>query len=244
MPPRRRLRTTQTSHDTDVTLLLDRSGSMESIRADTIGGVNSFIDNQAKIEGVCRLTLIQFDTQNSHEIVQEGAPIKEAKKLDANTFVPRGGTPLYDAMGLAIESTEKRLASLTGQPEHVIMVIMTDGQENQSYRFTRDQVFAKVTEKTAAGWQFAYLGANQDGMEVGMSLGVAAHNTASYAATGQHVNSTYAAIASNVGAMRRGATRSMAFDNTQRVSMTSIPSPTVPAPPIPTSRTRTPRRRG
>lgn len=245
----RRLRTIHPA-SIDITLLLDRSGSMESIKQDTIGGVNSFINKQAKIEGECYVTVIQFDTQDPQEIIQEGKPIREATKLDDTIFVPRGGTPLFDAMAQAIDTTAARISRMANKPDVVIFVVMTDGEENSSRRFNKEQVFAQVTEKTAAGWQFVYLGANQDGMAVGASMGISQTQSATYAPTRGGTQALYSTLTANVGSARGAAQAgrpvSMAFSDAQRTNLVSTPSTTSgtpPTPPAPASRTRTPKRR-
>ena len=95
---------------THITVILDRSGSMEAIRNDTIGGFNSFLAAQKAETGFATLTLVQFDTQNAYEVIQDFRNIKEVPELTRTTFVPRAGTPLYDAMGKGINDLEHKLA--------------------------------------------------------------------------------------------------------------------------------------
>lgn len=155
---------------THIAFLLDRSGSMQSIRTDTIGGFEAFIAEQRSQPGRCTVSLAQFD--NEYDEVYSDVPVDKVPPLE---LVPRGSTALIDAIGRLVNATGARLAALPEdeRPGSVIVGIMTDGLENASREFTRPQVKAMITEQTNAyGWQFMYMGANQDAVEVGTSLGV------------------------------------------------------------------------
>jgi hypothetical protein len=141
--------------------LLDRSGSMESCRADTISGMNAFIDSQRELGGT--LTLCLFD--HEVETVYENVPIETAPHLTMETFVPRGGTALYDAMGQVLKMN---LA------ENAMVIILTDGEENSSQVYSAAHVKDLVEMKK---WQFVYLGANQDAVFNASKLGITvSHN--------------------------------------------------------------------
>lgn len=158
------------SQFTHIAFLLDRSGSMQSIRNDTVGGFEAFIAEQRAQPGRCTVSLAQFD--NEYEEVYTDVPVDRVPRLD---LVPRGSTALIDAIGRLINATGARLAALPEdeRPGSVIVGIMTDGMENASQEFNRPQIKAMITEQTNAyGWQFMYMGANQDAVEVGTSLGV------------------------------------------------------------------------
>lgn len=165
-----------TDHNlTHITFLLDRSGSMEEIREDAIGGFNSLLADQQAGPGRCSFTLAQFDSQDPAEIVHDTLPIQEVPQLTRETFKPRGGTPLLDAMGHLITHTGERLADL---PEHerpgkVIFVVLTDGLENASHFHTRKQIFEMIThQREVYGWQFMFLGADQDAIAEARSYGM------------------------------------------------------------------------
>jgi hypothetical protein len=167
----------------DITIVLDRSGSMETVRADTIGGFNQFITAQAALPGACNVSLVQFD--NAYEPVYVGRAVQSAPLLDAQTFVPRGGTALLDAIGRTINETGRRLEAMPDEarPSRVLFVILTDGGENASHEFTLDKVFSMIEhQKKAYDWDFAFLGANQDAIKVGARMGIGAGSTMSYAA--------------------------------------------------------------
>ena len=158
------------SHFTHIAFLLDRSGSMQSIRQDTVGGFEAFIAEQRQQPGRCTVSLAQFD--NEYDEVYVDVPVADVPALE---LVPRGSTALIDAIGRLVNATGARLAALPEdqRPGSVIVGIMTDGMENASREFNRPQIKAMITEQTARyGWQFMYMGANQDAVEVGTSLGV------------------------------------------------------------------------
>ena len=163
---------------THLYLLLDRSGSMQSIKTDTEGGFSAFVDEQRKAPGECRVTLAQFD--NEYDVVYADRPLADVPALDLQ---PRGSTALLDAMGRTITEAGAKLAAMTDdeRPGTVIVAIMTDGYENASQEWTHPAIKALVEQQTAQyGWQFLYMGADQDAIEVGTSLGVAAANSVTY----------------------------------------------------------------
>jgi hypothetical protein len=166
----------------DITVVLDRSGSMSSVQDDTIGGFNSFIEAQRKVPGECNASLVQFDDQ--YEVVYTAKPVKDAPALTRETFVPRGMTALLDAIGRTINATGKRLEAMpeADRPSKVIFVILTDGGENSSKEYTREQVFKMIThQKAAYQWDFVFLGANQDAISAGASIGIGSGSTMTYA---------------------------------------------------------------
>ena len=145
--------------------VLDRSGSMESIASDVVGGFNSFLAAQQQDGPDALMTLVQFDTQDPHEVLADAVPIVEMVPLTAHTFLPRSGTPLYDAMGHVIADATIRAEARRREgldPEEILFVTFTDGQENQSREYDREKLFELVKKREAQGWTFAYLGANQD----------------------------------------------------------------------------------
>ncbi len=169
---------------TEIIVILDRSGSMDSVRADTIGGFNSFLADQKKLPDEAWLTLVQFDDQ--YEKVYEGRPLAEAPRLDEQSFQPRGSTALLDAIGRTIHEQGERFSRAPDdqKPSKVIVAIMTDGFENASRKFDRAQVFGLIAQQREQwGWVFYFLGANQDAIAEAGRLGLAAGQALSYAAT-------------------------------------------------------------
>ena len=170
---------------TKIIFVVDRSGSMESIAKDIIGGYNKFIADQKALNyGTCDVSFYQFDTL--YEAVYENTPIAFVKDLDEKTFVPRGGTALYDAVGTTIENVGKTLAALKEEerPDKILFVILTDGGENSSTKFKGSQVKAMLEhQNTIYKWQFTYIGANQDAWATGESLGIRYASNLTYNAT-------------------------------------------------------------
>jgi hypothetical protein len=197
-------------HETDVTVILDRSGSMESIASDVIGGFNGFLAEQQRQAGDCRLSLIQFDDQ--YEVVYAGQPIAHAPHLAEDTFQPRGCTALLDAIGRTIDSTGARLAALpeNERPDRVMLVIITDGLENASTDFTRERVFAMIsTQRDVFQWSFLFLAANQDAIAEGAHMGIGAEESLSFSATGAGVREATQRVSHAVSSFRsRGAAES------------------------------------
>jgi len=165
---------------TEIIVVLDRSGSMATIRGDMEGGFNSFIAAQRALPGDCTVTLTQFDTD--YEIVFAGKPLADVPPL---TLEPRGATALLEAVSKTITATGLRLAGLPEdqRPERVLFVIITDGHENASPpEFTAESVLAMVKHQTERySWEFVFIGANQDAIATAASLGI--RNAANFAAT-------------------------------------------------------------
>lgn len=161
---------------TDITVLLDRSGSMQSCRSDAEGGLKAFIDKQREVPGECRLSLVQFDGE--YEPVFTALDVKLAPHI---LLVPRGNTALLDAMGKAIESTGERLAAMREEdrPGLVIFVCVTDGEENSSHEYSRERVKALVERQQSEWkWSFIFLGADMDAFGEANSIGYYAANIA------------------------------------------------------------------
>ena len=190
---------------THITFILDRTGSMDQIKSDTIGGFNTFIDEQKKVKGYCTITLAQFDSQDPYEILNDMAPLDAVKKLSTDNFIPRGMTPLRDAIGRGINETGAKLAAMDekDRPEKVIFVILTDGLENDSKEFDHSQILKMITrQKDEFNWDFVYLGANQDAIQVGTSMGIKIGNTLSFGATSKGTTHAFASASRGMATYR------------------------------------------
>ncbi len=159
---------------THIFVLLDRSGSMQSIKDDIVGGFDAFVAEQRRGDGECRMSLARFD--NEYELVFSDIPIDQVGPLQLD---PRGSTALLDSMGRLIVDAGARLAALPEgrRPGTVVVAVMTDGLENASREWTHPAIRSLVDQQTSTyGWQFLYMGADQDAVEVGGGLGIdAAH---------------------------------------------------------------------
>ncbi len=164
---------------THITIILDRSGSMESIRDATIAGFNAFLHAQRTVPGKATLTLVQFDSLDSYEVVHRFRSSQEVPDLTHDTFVPRHGTPLLDALGRGINDLEQGLNALAeaDKPERVITAIITDGAENASREFTKTMIVDRIAEKRNDGWQFVFLRADLSAIHEARDLGVDRNST-------------------------------------------------------------------
>ena len=157
---------------TDLTVVLDRSGSMAECRAEAENGLNHLIAKQKEEPGDAIFTLVQFDTE--YAFVHKGVPIREVPLC---RLVPRGMTALLDAVGRSIAEAGERLKTMPEgeRPGLVVFVIVTDGQENSSHEFTKPQIKKMIEhQQSVYGWKFVFLGANQDAFAEAHSLGIEA----------------------------------------------------------------------
>ena len=156
---------------TDMTVVLDRSGSMQQCKADAEVGLNAFVRQQAAQPGQAIFSLVQFD--NVYEYVHRGVNLK--KEIPICSIVPRHGTALLDAVGRALIETNERLRNIpeNNRPDLVTFLIITDGEENSSQKFTKDRVKEMIEyQHTAYKWEFNFLGANQDAFAEAGGIGI------------------------------------------------------------------------
>lgn len=166
-----------------ISFLLDRSGSMENIRDDVIGGMNHFFNAQKREPGECTTTLAQFD--NEYEVIYDHVPIANVAPRTRANYAPRSSTALYDSISRLIDDTGIFLLGLPEhlRPERVLFVINTDGHENASCRVTQFALRKKIEhQRDAYKWEFVFLGANQDAILSARDIGIGAGSTMSYAA--------------------------------------------------------------
>jgi hypothetical protein len=153
---------------TDITMIVDRSGSMGHIHEQVIRSFNDFLKEQKNVKGEAKISLIQFDDQ--YEVNYEGVDIQDAKELNAQTYEPRGMTALNDAIGRTIVNMKKRLKNTK---DNVVVVITTDGMENASREFSRSQIREKIKEcEEKLGWKFMYLAADDASFDEHEDMGL------------------------------------------------------------------------
>lgn len=202
---------------TDITVVLDRSGSMASVVEPTIAGFNKFLRDQACAPGTASLTLHQFD-----DVYETPIPTQDiglAPLLTTLTFVPRGSTALLDAIGRSIDDTGHRLECLpaAARPAKVVFVIITDGQENASKEYTHARVMEKIKhQRERYAWEIIFMGANQDAVRVGKSLNVSIGNSITYASNQYGTQAVFDSTSNNIRSFRGGQSVNCAYTEADR----------------------------
>lgn len=187
----------------EIVAILDRSGSMSGLQSDTIGGFNSFIEEQKKVDGECNVSLYLFD--DNYEKIYEGIEVNKVPELTSKTYYARGMTALFDAVGKTINSVGERLKNTPEdeRPEQVIFIITTDGAENQSTEFRGGQIKEMIEHQTKKyNWDFMFLGANIDAFGVGQSLGLSRGMTTNYQASSIGTTALYSSLSRGISAKR------------------------------------------
>ncbi|MBM3470062.1 MAG: hypothetical protein FJX73_04625 [Armatimonadetes bacterium] len=162
---------------------------------------------------------MQFDTQDPYEVVHRFVPIQGVPELTRKTYVPRASTPLLDAMGRGINDLEKSLSALKEEdrPSRVIMAVVTDGQENSSQEFRKDQIEKMIRERTEAdGWQFAFLSADLAAISDALCVGIPAHAALLYESSSKGTSRAWTALASRTSEYRSGRKRKFGFEQADR----------------------------
>lgn len=178
-------------------VLLDRSGSMESMRADVIGGFNNLLAEQQADGDDARITVVQFDSQDPQEVLVDGARLSRATPLTEATYVPRGGTPLLDATGriIARATAREQQRRVRGKrPEITTIITITDGEENQSTEYGRQQIAELVKDRESAGWSFVFLGAGIDAYAEAGGIGISAASTQAWAPSPAGARKAFASV--------------------------------------------------
>lgn len=187
---------------THISVLLDRSGSMSSVKEDMEGGFNNFIKEQQQVPGKCRLSLFQFD--HAYEVVYVDQDIKHVPRLN---LTPRGATALLDGLGRSIHETGQFLSQMpeSQRPGKVIFMVITDGHENSSREYSHLHIKEMVEkQQNQYNWQFAFLGANIDAIGEASSLGMRAVGAMNYEANTKGIMHMYGAVSNAIGSHRRG----------------------------------------
>lgn len=161
-----------------VSLVLDESGSMTSVMGETISSVNEYVESLKGKGGDMLFTLTKFNTIRT-DVFQSGVPVAQATKLSRENYRPDGSTPLFDAVGRTIEEIDSKIKGREKQ-HGVLVVLVTDGEENSSQQYNRDRICQLIRDRQNAGWTFIYLGANQDAWAAATSIGINAQNAVKY----------------------------------------------------------------
>lgn len=191
---------------TEIVFILDRSGSMHGLEADTIGGFNSMIEKQKKETGEALVSTILFD--NAAEVIHDRVSLKDIRKLTSRDYCVKGCTALLDAVGGAIHHIGNihKYARPEDVPEHTLFIITTDGMENASRRYSSMEVKKMITrQKEKYGWEFLFLGANIDAVETAAGFGIGADRAVNYRADSQGTQLNYEVLGDAVSAVRQSA---------------------------------------
>lgn len=180
---------------TELLMILDMSGSMYSLRDDTIGGYNSLIEEQKKEEGSAIVTTVLFN--DGYSVVHDRVDINDVEPMTSADYVPQGTTAMLDAVGKAITSIGQKLAEMPEEqrPSKVMVTIITDGYENASREYSWDVIKAMIKEQREKySWIFTFIGADIDTMAVSNNLGIDSRLSKSYTKSVDGSNSVYKSV--------------------------------------------------
>jgi hypothetical protein len=179
--------------DLDLLVILDRSGSMQSRKTDHEGGVQSFLEDQRAMAGDVRLTFVQFDTVDPCEIVYDRVPLDAVAPI---VLIPRGGTPLLDAVGRAVAHLQT--AQIAAPATQTIVMVVTDGEENSSKEWTLAQVKGLVSALEQGGATVLFLGATLDTFQEAAAMGVAYAGTIAVPQAASNIAAAYTLTSNKV----------------------------------------------
>ncbi len=191
---------------TEIVFILDRSGSMSGLEADTIGGFNSMIEKQRKESGEALISTILFD--NVSEVLHDRVPVQKVAPMTDRDYFVCGGTALLDAIGGAIRHIGNihKYARQEDVPEHTLFVITTDGMENASRRYDSETVKKMIErQKRKYSWDFLFLGANIDAVETARHFGIDADRAVNYHPDHEGTQLNYEVLSAAVSAVRHSA---------------------------------------
>ena len=196
---------TKKNNITELVFILDRSGSMHGLEGDTIGGFNSLIEKQRKENGECFVTTVLFD--NEIKTLHDRVELKEIKDMTEEDYCVGGSTALIDAIGTSIEKIDgiHRYIRAEDVPEHTMFIIITDGMENASRRFSSREVKKMIEKHKKSGWEFLFIGANIDSVETARHFGISEDRAVNYHADKQGTAVAYECVSRAVGAVRKCA---------------------------------------
>jgi hypothetical protein len=186
----------------EIVCIVDRSGSMDAVREDAIGGFNAFVRAQREEPGEARLTLVLFN--HGYERPMERVPLAEVPELTEATYRPGGTTALHDAIGRTLHDLGARLEALPAaeRPESVVVAILTDGLENASRDYSAAQVSEAVGARRAEGWEFVFLAAGQDAVTSAARVNIPSADAMPFRASKKGTNAAFALMSRAVSDKR------------------------------------------
>lgn len=195
---------------TEIVFILDRSGSMSGLEADTIGGYNSLMEKQKKEEGEAIVSTVLFDDQT--EVLHDRVALAKIPAMTEKEYYVRGCTALLDALGGAIHhiGTVHKYAREEDRPEKTLFIITTDGEENSSCKYTYDKVKKMVErQKEKYGWEFLFLGANMDAVAEAARFGIAPERAVRYQCDREGTEVNYTVLSKAISKVRSCAADEM-----------------------------------
>jgi uncharacterized protein YegL len=190
---------------TELVFILDKSGSMGGLEKDTIGGYNSMLEKQKAVEGECHITTVLFD--NNYELLHDRIDIRAVVPITEKDYYVGGSTALLDAIGRTIHkivNVQKHTAD-DYQAEKVMFVIITDGEENSSRKYSAEKIKAQIERKKSKyGWEFIFLGANIDAVETAGRFGIGANRSVDYLADSEGTSLNFSVMSEAAAEFRSG----------------------------------------
>lgn len=188
---------------TEIVFILDRSGSMSGLEADTIGGFNSMIDKQKKQEGEAYVSTVLFDDRS--EVLHDRVPMSKVPVMTDEEYYVRGCTALLDAVGGAIHhiGNVHKYAREEDRPEKTLFVITTDGMENASRQYSYEKVQKMIKrQQEKHGWEFIFIGANIDAVQEAKKFGIKKERAVNYVHDEEGTETLYRSVGKAVCTMR------------------------------------------
>ena len=189
---------------TELVFILDKSGSMSGLEKDTIGGFNSMLDQQRKVDGECVITTVLFD--NRYELLHDRIDIRAVQPITGKEYFVGGSTALLDAIGKTIHkigAVQKNTAE-EYRAEKVMFVIITDGEENASRCYSSMQIRQMIQrQKERYGWEFIFLGGNIDAVETAGRFGIDADRAVDYVPDGEGTELNFRMMSETVATFRK-----------------------------------------
>ena len=187
---------------TELVFILDRSGSMSGLESDTIGGYNSFLEKQKEEDGSCLVSTVLFNQHS--KVIHDRVDLVKVEKMDRKDYLASGTTALIDAMGDAIHHIKNvhKYIRKEDVPANTIFIIITDGLENASHKYSSDDVKKMVEQQKEKGWEFLFLGANIDAVETARTYGIAEDRTSDYLCDEVGIEKNFDALSKSVKSFR------------------------------------------
>ena len=188
---------------TELVFILDRSGSMEGLEEDTIGGFNSMIRRQKEQPGECLVSTVLFDTYR--QTLHDRLTLQNVPNMTSSDYCVQGCTALVDAIGSSIHhiaSIHKYIRE-EDVPERTLFVITTDGMENSSREYDAQQVRDMIKKQESIGWEFLFLGANMDAVSTAISFGIPKDRAVTYTNDSDGIAANYEAVSSAICDFRK-----------------------------------------